>query len=52
MTQRKLAAVSGVSRVSIARYETGQVSPTIRVLSRLAEALGVSIKDLVERKGA
>ena len=50
MTQRKLSIKSGVHRVSIARYETGKVSPNIRVLERLANALGVPIDDLVDRK--
>ena len=49
-TQRKLSAKSGVPRVSIARYETGKVSPTVRVLTRLANALGVQIDELVDRK--
>lgn len=50
LTQRKLSAMSGVPRVSIARYETGKVSPNVRVLERLAQALNVSIDDLVDRK--
>ena len=50
MTQRKLSIKSGVHRVSIARYETGKVSPNIRVLERLANALGVPIDDLVDRR--
>lgn len=50
MTQRKLSYLSGVPRVSIARYETGRVSPNIRVLEKLADALGVSIDDIVGRR--
>lgn len=50
LTQRKLSIMSGVHRVSIARYEAGRVSPNIRVLERLAVALGVTIDDLVDRK--
>ena len=50
LTQHKLSAMSGVPRVSIARYETGKVSPNVRVLERLAQALNVSIDDLVDRK--
>lgn len=50
LTQRKLSVLSGVHRVSIARYESGRVSPNIRVLERLAKALGVRIDDLVDRR--
>ena len=50
MTQRKLSIKSGVHRVSIARYEAGKVSPNVRALERLAEALGVPIDDIVDRK--
>lgn len=50
MTQRRLAILSGVDRVSIARYETGRVSPNIRNLSKLADALGVPVDELVESR--
>ena len=50
MTQRKLSIKSGVHRVSIARYETGKVSPNVRALERLAEALGVPMDALIDRK--
>ena len=50
LTQTELATLSGVPRVSIARYETGKVSPNVRVLERLAKALNVPIDDLVDRK--
>lgn len=50
LTQRKLSFLSGVPRVSIARYETGKVSPNARALERLATALGVRMDDLVDRK--
>ena len=49
-TQEKLSEVSGVRRVTIARYETGKNSPTLRMLEKLADALGVSIADLSGKK--
>ena len=52
ITQEQLSVLSGVSRGSIARYETGKVSPTVRVLQKLAKALRVSVAELVGRKGA
>ena len=51
-SQAELSEKSGVSRVSIARYETGKVSPNARALKKLAGALRVKIDDLVDRKGA
>lgn len=50
LTQAKLSELSGVPRVSIARYETGRVSPSVKILERLAVALGVKMDDLVDRK--
>lgn len=50
LTQTELATLSGVPRVSIARYETGKVSPNVRILERLANALQVPMDDLVDRK--
>ena len=50
MTQEQLAKASGVHRVTIARIETGEVSPKAETLKRLADALGVLVDDLMERK--
>jgi transcriptional regulator with XRE-family HTH domain len=50
MTQEQLAAVTGVHRVTIARIETGEVSPKAETLKRLADALGVLVDDLMTEK--
>lgn len=47
LSQQRLAALSGVHRVTIARFETGKISPTLATLNKLAAALGVKISDLV-----
>ena len=52
MTQEQLAQAAGIHRVTIARYESGATSPTVRSLEKLAEALGVSVSELVDGKGA
>ena len=49
-TQEHLAEASGVHRVTIARIETGEVSPTAETLKRLADALGVFVDDLMSEK--
>ena len=52
LTQEQLSVLSGVSRVSIARYEAGKVSPTVRNVQKLAAALKVPVTKLIDRKGA
>ena len=50
LTQEQLSAATGVHRVTIARIETGEVSPKVETLKRLADALGVLVDDLIDRK--
>ena len=47
-TQEQLSEASGVSRVTIARFETGKAQPKLPTLKKLSEALGVPIDDLVD----
>jgi transcriptional regulator with XRE-family HTH domain len=49
-TQEQLAEATGVHRVTIARIETGEVSPKVETLKRLADALGVLVDDLIEKE--
>ncbi len=49
LTQEALAELADVSRVMIARYETGRVMPTVEILIRLADALDVSTDYLLGR---
>lgn len=44
---RRLEAMSGVSRTTILRIESGYANPTVGVLCKLATALGMSLDDLV-----
>ena len=48
LTQTALAEKSGINRVSIARYESGRIVPTVKSLMRLSRALGVSMDLLLE----
>jgi len=41
LTQAELAAAAGTSQPTIAAYEAGRKSPTLRTLRRLAEAAGL-----------
>jgi transcriptional regulator with XRE-family HTH domain len=47
LTQTELATRSGVSRSYITRIERGTVEATISTLARLAEALGVTMSQLI-----
>ncbi len=48
LTQRRLAAEAGVGEVTVARIETG-ASVTPPTARKIADALGVSVADLMER---
>jgi transcriptional regulator with XRE-family HTH domain len=48
LTQEQLAEKSGVSRTYLARLETGRQDPTLSTLEKLAKALGVKVRRLLE----
>lgn len=47
ISQTKLSELSGVNRVQIADIEAGRKSGSIETVRKLAQALGVSMDDLV-----
>ena len=47
--QDQLAEMARISRVTLARYETGVIEPGAFALSRIADALGVSADELLCR---
>ena len=49
MSQEELAQASGVSRVAIARYESGKRTPSISIAARIAKALGCKLDDLIDK---
>ena len=47
ISQDRLAALSGVDRVSISLIETGKtVNPSIKTLGKIASALGTTVDDI------
>jgi len=48
LTQAQLAEAIGIEPVTLSRYETGSRGPSITVLARAADALGVRLGDLVD----
>ncbi|MEL6189208.1 MAG: helix-turn-helix transcriptional regulator [Myxococcota bacterium] len=51
LTQVELAAAAGVLQTSIGAWEWSPTPPRSRDLSRLADALGVEVGDLVALQG-
>jgi transcriptional regulator with XRE-family HTH domain len=49
LTQAALAEAADVHRITLVRIEQGQMMPTIEVLTRIADVLGVSLDHLVGR---
>ena len=48
MTQQDLAAYLGVSRSSVAAWETGLAYPRVEILIKLSELFGCTIDELVK----
>jgi len=48
LTQQQLARMAGVAQSTIHYIETGQKSPTLKLLEKIALALDVSVVDLIE----
>ena len=49
LNQDELAELATLSRISIARYETGKIEPGAKALGRIADALEVSTDILLGR---
>lgn len=48
LSQRKLALMIGSTQSYVWRLETGRINPTLDVLYRVADALGVGVRDLFD----
>ncbi len=48
LSQRKLALMVGSNQTHIWQIETGQVSVGIELLCRIADSLGIKVKDLID----
>ena len=47
MSQEELAQMTGISRVSISRYENGHTSPSVGHILKISKALNVSVDYLI-----
>lgn len=48
LTRKELSAISHISEMSIRRYESGERTPSVDIMQKLAEALGVPAEDMIE----
>lgn len=48
LTLEQLASLSGVSRISLNRYELGQRVPNVVIAQKIANALGCTIDELLD----
>jgi transcriptional regulator with XRE-family HTH domain len=48
VSQRKLAELSGVGHITIARIEMGTIDPRVSTMKALAKALKVKIDEIVD----
>ena len=51
MTQEQIAAIVGVSRQTVAKWESGETSPDLEHAAALADALGTTLDGLVNFDG-
>lgn len=51
-TQQQLGAVVGVSFQAVSKWETGQALPDVALLTRIADALGMTLDELVAGRGS
>jgi transcriptional regulator with XRE-family HTH domain len=47
LTQEQVSARAAISRAQIANIETGRTEPPISTLRRIAQAIGVPLRDLI-----
>ena len=48
LSQQNLANIAGVAKITIQRIENSKYSPTLDMLITLAEALDITLKELVD----
>lgn len=47
LTQEELAELARLSRVTIAKYESGRIEPGINAMMRIADAFGITVDELL-----
>jgi HTH-type transcriptional repressor of puuD len=47
MSQRRLAALAGITQAALFRLETGETDPRLSTLRQIAKALGVTVGEII-----
>lgn len=50
ISQAELSKRSNVNRINISQYETGAKNPNLTTTQKLAEALGVTVDELIGKR--
>lgn len=50
LNQEQLAELASLNRVTVAKYEAGRIEPGAQALSRIADALDVSVDEILGRR--
>ncbi len=50
ITQEKLSSLTKISITSIQRYELGKRQPTVEIINKIADALEISVYDLIGKQ--
>lgn len=50
LNQEELAELARLNRVTVAKYESGKVEPGAQALTRIADALEITVDELLGRK--
>lgn len=50
LNQEQLAELANLNRVTIAKYESGRVEPGAQALARIADAMDVTVDEILGRK--
>lgn len=52
LSQREMASKSGVTQGTVSQIENGRIAATVVMLSRFADALGLSLSEILQDVGA
>lgn len=52
MTQEALSQAAMINRVNIAKYESGKSAPSLKSVVKLAQALSVTVDELIDERKA
>lgn len=52
MTQEELCRAADISQPYLSRVERNRMTPSVKALARIAQALSITVDDLIERRAS